>query len=503
MPRLLLVDDNPSIHKIAETLLATTDVELVCVDSAAAAIARVESAEVFDAALLDTNMLGMDGWQLLERLRRHPSTARIPIAMMAGVLDEVDPARIQAAPIQAFLKKPVELRDLGQRVHQLMQATVPEAPAAPPPPPPLPEAAEASPFATVPAARIEDLGVAFPAGPPESDLDEEADLLKLTEEDLFPEELEAELAESATFAATPHAVPEIPLELEELDLEGLRSLAPVGAPASADSVPEASIESEPASELEPEPVLPFLPPAEGWQVAPSAAPAVVTAELPDLGEAMETPTGLEGAVAGAATGTTDGLAAPVPEGSITEDLLSLEDWATPAAEVVPIPPDMGPTLVLEDEAILTQDLEGLGEPALDSALAAVPTPLGVAALPAAALPAKDELDLGEESSVIVPSGFDAIPVPTGFPLEPTVSGPAIPALPQPPELPEVPPAPAIGASPAAVPMPDVTSLAQALAQDPTLVDALARAVVARLGDKVLREIAWEVMPDLAERLRRP
>ena len=33
-------------------------------------------------------------------------------------------------------------------------------------------------------------------------------------------------------------------------------------------------------------------------------------------------------------------------------------------------------------------------------------------------------------------------------------------------------------------------------------DRLAEALVARLGDKALREIAWEIMPELAERLRR-
>ena len=33
-------------------------------------------------------------------------------------------------------------------------------------------------------------------------------------------------------------------------------------------------------------------------------------------------------------------------------------------------------------------------------------------------------------------------------------------------------------------------------------DRLAKAVVARLGDQALREIAWEIMPELAERLRR-
>ncbi len=35
-----------------------------------------------------------------------------------------------------------------------------------------------------------------------------------------------------------------------------------------------------------------------------------------------------------------------------------------------------------------------------------------------------------------------------------------------------------------------------------MMDALAKAVVARLGDQALREIAWEVMPELAERLPR-
>ena len=45
-------------------------------------------------------------------------------------------------------------------------------------------------------------------------------------------------------------------------------------------------------------------------------------------------------------------------------------------------------------------------------------------------------------------------------------------------------------------------LVQALLADPVLVDALVKAVVARMGDQVLREIAWEVMPDLAGRLQR-
>src|SRR5664279_1353567 len=97
MPRLLLVDDNPSIHRIAESLLASTDVELVCVASAAEALDRIGRGERFDVALVDTVMPGMDGWTLLSRLRAMEATAQLPIALMAGVLDPVDPARLAKA----------------------------------------------------------------------------------------------------------------------------------------------------------------------------------------------------------------------------------------------------------------------------------------------------------------------------------------------------------------------------------------------------------------------
>jgi hypothetical protein len=45
------------------------------------------------------------------------------------------------------------------------------------------------------------------------------------------------------------------------------------------------------------------------------------------------------------------------------------------------------------------------------------------------------------------------------------------------------------------------AVVQAILADPVLVDALVKAVVARMGDQVLREIAWEVMPELAGRLQ--
>ena len=224
MPRLLLVDDNPSIHRIAESLLAPTDVELICVASAAEALDRIGRGERFDVALIDTAMPGMDGWTLLSRFRDMEETTRMPIALMAGVLDPVDPSKLAKAPIQGFLKKPIELRELGDRVKALLATPVVVSP---------------SPFSTVPATSTRDLlkhaeeslpelrpePVAIPTGLVDVDLDlpePEDDLIVLTAEDLWPEETVSVIPEPAPSAPVLH---DVHLELEELDLDSLQDLS--------------------------------------------------------------------------------------------------------------------------------------------------------------------------------------------------------------------------------------------------------------------------------------
>jgi CheY-like chemotaxis protein len=220
MPRLLLVDDNPSIHRIAESLLTGTAVELVCVESGEEALRRVNGGETFDVALLDTVLGpgGMDGWALLDRLRQTPATMSLPIALMAGVLDAVDPLRLEKAPIQGFLRKPIELRDLEERLHAYMAAPM-----------------EGAGRGTVPGAKLLDWMSEAPAAPaPARGHGPEGDLLVLTAEDL----LDAELAVEAPHGEMEHAA-EPELHLEELDMATLHgvTLAPVGAAMALAPVP--------------------------------------------------------------------------------------------------------------------------------------------------------------------------------------------------------------------------------------------------------------------------
>jgi hypothetical protein len=62
--------------------------------------------------------------------------------------------------------------------------------------------------------------------------------------------------------------------------------------------------------------------------------------------------------------------------------------------------------------------------------------------------------------------------------------------------------PVIASAPAPVLSLGSKELLEAMMADPILMDTLAKAVVTRLGDQILREIAWDVIPELAERLPR-
>jgi len=419
MPRLLLVDDNPSIHRIAESLLAPTDVELVCVDSAAEALDRLERGERFDVALVDTAMPGMDGWTLLTRLRALEATAQMPIALMAGVLDPVDPSKLAKAPIQGFLKKPIELRELGDRVKALLATPVVVTP---------------SPFSTVPATPARDLvrraeealpelrpEPAVSSAPEVADLpvpEPDDDLLVLTAEDLWPEEPDPVLPEP-DFTAPIHS--DVHLELEELDLDSLQDLTSEALPPVV-----------PAFEDQPEPVLPDFDPA-----------AVLADE-----DALVTLSGLE--------------------------------------ELEALPVDFQMTLPEPEPVPAVETMED------DDAFAGLPDAAsligGMGVVAAAGLVVHEIA--GPEVPEPGPAGPEPAPV---APIE--AEGPAAGG--------QVPAAPGQVASSSTVPVSSeqAQALVHALLADPVLVDALVKAVVARMGDQVLREIAWEVMPDLAGRLQ--
>ena len=127
MNQILVVDDSLSVRKVLERLLSShADVRVAV--SAEDALAQLDAGiPTPDLLISDVLMPGMDGLELSQTLRRRPDTARMPIVLISGVINDELLQQANAAGVHAVIRKPFTAEEL--------QPVILQALAAPPVPP--------------------------------------------------------------------------------------------------------------------------------------------------------------------------------------------------------------------------------------------------------------------------------------------------------------------------------------------------------------------------------
>ncbi len=80
--KILLVDDNPMVLGMLQQALSPLGEVTVATDGADALLKAVDNLP--DVLISDYRMPGMDGRQLLEKLKSRPATAGIAVILMAS-----------------------------------------------------------------------------------------------------------------------------------------------------------------------------------------------------------------------------------------------------------------------------------------------------------------------------------------------------------------------------------------------------------------------------------
>src|ERR1700721_4237014 len=83
--KILLVEDNPRVVGMLQQALSTLGEVPVATDAADALLKAVD--DLPDVLISDYRMPGMDGRQLLEKLKSRPTTAGIAVILMASKAD--------------------------------------------------------------------------------------------------------------------------------------------------------------------------------------------------------------------------------------------------------------------------------------------------------------------------------------------------------------------------------------------------------------------------------
>lgn len=138
---LLLADDSVTIQRVIELTFADEDVHVVAVGDGDEAIALLDRTPP-DIVLAEIGMPGKGGFEVAQHMRSTPRLAHIPILLLTGAFEPVDPERARAAGCDGVLTKPFEPQLVISRVKELLATPRPAAiPAEPPARPSAPAAA--------------------------------------------------------------------------------------------------------------------------------------------------------------------------------------------------------------------------------------------------------------------------------------------------------------------------------------------------------------------------
>jgi CheY-like chemotaxis protein len=115
--KILLVDDNPMVLGMLQQALSTMGEVTAATDGADALLKAID--DVPDVLISDYRMPGMDGRQLLEKLKSRPATAGIAVILMATKADISERLSMQDV-IEDYLEKPFFLKDATHKIKRVV-----------------------------------------------------------------------------------------------------------------------------------------------------------------------------------------------------------------------------------------------------------------------------------------------------------------------------------------------------------------------------------------------
>jgi CheY-like chemotaxis protein len=223
--KILLADKSITIQKVVEMLFSGRDYEVVCVSDGETALS--EAARVVpDVVLADVDLPRVDGYGVATRLRQTPLLAQTPVILMMSRDDVFDSLKGKQAGIVDNIAKPFESQELIGKVKKALAA----APARPAQPAAQPAAVLQPPSPASRPAPVQ----APPSSPPP------VSAKQATPSEIFDiiqeAPTEAEIRKAATPApiAEEESVYEVEPEVEEVEEPIARELAkalPTGAKA--------------------------------------------------------------------------------------------------------------------------------------------------------------------------------------------------------------------------------------------------------------------------------
>lgn len=117
---ILIVDDQPQNIELLEAYLVPQDYEIVMAANGEEALEKLSGNQI-DLILLDVMMPGMDGFEVIRRVRQDDKNRLLPIILVTALREREDRVKGIEAGCDDFISKPVDKVELLARVRSLLK----------------------------------------------------------------------------------------------------------------------------------------------------------------------------------------------------------------------------------------------------------------------------------------------------------------------------------------------------------------------------------------------
>ena len=119
--KVLLVDDEPFIRRVAELALGRAGHDVVCAANGKSAL-KLARDRMPDVVLLDMTMPGLDGLETLSWFRTIPGAEHVPVIFLTARVLAAERATYLQAGATGVIAKPFDPLMLSDRIAELLQA---------------------------------------------------------------------------------------------------------------------------------------------------------------------------------------------------------------------------------------------------------------------------------------------------------------------------------------------------------------------------------------------
>lgn len=119
MKKILIVDDDPQVHKMLETVLIPKNFELASLLEALPALEKIRSMHP-DLVILDIMMPDMSGIDLCQKIRADPELAKILILMLSAKDTQNDRLKGLQYGADDYVTKPFHVTTLVRKIEHML-----------------------------------------------------------------------------------------------------------------------------------------------------------------------------------------------------------------------------------------------------------------------------------------------------------------------------------------------------------------------------------------------